>query len=542
MDRHWLGLLVAVGMGTQAAYAQEMEVVLRLKERVAMETLAEQVTNPRSPRYAKFYDPDEIRDLAAPLPSDYANFISQLKAKGLKLIGESKSHLYVTVSGDSQLFESLFSTKIDFLSTGKRHAHLSPQIPTDLAFVQSVTGLDTTRASRSHLRIGKILGPVKGVTVNGNQTDTPAGLTPAYIKTAYGFTGIYQAGYSGKGQHIAIASYNGFYVDDVQQYYAQVGISPAPTVDQVNFNGTAVYDESSAMETQVDAEFSGMIAPGSQIHVFTSSHNDDAGELQLFTAILDDGRAKVVNYSWGDCEAHVTQQHFQDLNSVFARAVAQGVNIMVASGDWGASGCPLILPKASRATQASPSVFHGVKDDLPSPLSADWPAANPYVVAVGGTTVNGGDNGAVQETGWESSGGGVSSQFPLPTWQKNFSSPYLKRSFPDVSFNADPNSGQAAWVHYSGKPTWAQIGGTSIAAPQWSGFMSLVGEARTGQSALGYLNPHIYGLSSAQYPETFHDITVGDNSGFLAGPGWDAVTGWGSMRAFELLDWLRRLQ
>src|SRR6185312_6008876 len=159
------------------------------------------------------------------------------------------------------------------------------------------------------------------------------------IKTAYGFDSIYASGVSGKGQEIAIATYDGLKTSDITAYYSKVGLKPAPTVDVVSFNGTAAYNMDSAMETELDAEFSGMIAPGAAIHIYASAENSDAGELAMFTAILDDGRAKIVNYSWGSCEPNLSPDHQSAMDSVYARAVAQGVNIMVASGDSGSSGC-----------------------------------------------------------------------------------------------------------------------------------------------------------------------------------------------------------
>ena len=518
-----ISALLPVMVPAAPARAHQIQLVLRLKARVSMEKLAANVTDPRSSRYGRYYSPLEIRELAAPADADYSALLSRLAVKGFKIAGESKSHLFVTVVGESSLVESTFATRL--LETSGRHRPLRrAEIPQDLALIRSVIGLDTTRSSRSHLEIARV-APLDG---------TIPGLPPDYIKSAYGFTGIYQAGYTGKGQHIAIATYDGYYPGDITSYFALEGISPGPSIDQIQFNGQTTLNDGSAMETQVDSEFSGMIAPGAQIHVFASAHNDDPGEVQLFTAILDDNRARVVNYSWGDCEANVSAQHFQDMNAVFARAVAQGVNIMVASGDWGAAGCPVIT---------APGAQPGPHKDGPggnTSLSADWPAANPYVVAVGGTTVTGGDNGNVQETGWEQAGGGVSSIFPQPSWQSDFQAPFVRRAFPDIAFNADPNSGEPCLAHSGGSAQWIQIGGTSIAAPQWSGFMALVGEARSAQGALGFLNPHIYRLSQETYAGAFHDVLQGSNGGYTAAPGWDAVTGWGSPRASALLNYLRQ--
>ncbi len=290
-----------------------------------------------------------------------------------------------------------------------------------------------------------------------------------------------------------------------------MGLASTPTIDQVKFNGEPTLDENSALETQLDAEFSGMIAPEANVHVFASATNDDAGEVAMFTAILDDNRAKVANYSWGSCEPQVTPTHLAEMSKIFARAVAQGVNILVASGDSGSDSC-----------QDGKNL-------------ADWPAANPDIVSVGGTTLKIGTS--TTESAWNGSGGGISAVWELPKYQKDLGAPYTKRSYPDVAFNADPSTGQAVYGHYSGKPVWLVIGGTSMAAPQWAGFLALVGEARSlkKKSTLGFLNPFIYSLSAKERTAMFHDITSGSNGAYKAGPGWDAVTGFGSMNAEALL-------
>jgi kumamolisin len=207
------------------------------------------------------------------------------------------------------------------------------------------------------------------------------------------------------------------------------------------------------------------------------------------------------------------------MDKVFARAVAQGVNIMVATGDSGADSCQT-----------------GGKE-------ADWPAAHPNVVAVGGTTIKlDSQNALKSETGWSLGGGGISGLYKQPSWQVGvLSAPYNMRSYPDVAFNADNKSGEAIWTHYgSFLPHWLVIGGTSMAAPQWSGLLALINEARTsaGKSEAGFLDPILYqGATSSQYGNLFHDITSGNN-GYAAAKGWDAVTGWGSPKADAILSYV----
>jgi kumamolisin len=312
-------------------------------------------------------------------------------------------------------------------------------------------------------------------------------------------------------------------LDDVKTFYQLADLPMQPTVDQVEFNGTPPDNEGSAIETSLDAEFAGMMAPGASVHIFASATNDDTGEAQMFTAILDDNRAKVVNYSWGGCEAQLDRGHAAEMDAIFTRAVAQGVNIMVASGDSGSDSCQ------------------------DSTLSADWPADNANVVAVGGTTLHI-QNNEPNESAWGPcggsfgcSGGGISEIFDLPAYQSGFQAPYIKRSYPDVAFNADNfHSGQAIYTHLDGEAGWLVIGGTSMAAPQWSGYMALVGEARAMQNkpALPFLNPIIYATAPDVRANLFRDSVKGSNGAYQAGPGWDAVTGLGSMRADALLKYL----
>jgi kumamolisin len=524
-------------MGT-VTLATPVDLVLRLKETTPIEQLANSVTDPSSPRFQQYYSAAEIRSLVAPSDATYDALVSNLKSRGFEVVSESDSHLLITVRGEQSQVESLLNTKFNAYSAQypgvSAEIHLAgvskpAVLPEDLAsVVDSVTGLDQTRKSRPRYHLESEAG---GYTprpkVSKGQT-----ISQAAIKQAYGFNGIYSKGITGKGQHIAIATYGGFHMEDVNQFFVQSKISPAPKVDQVTFNGAPAMDEDSAVETQLDSEFSGMMAPGAEIHVYTSSQNNDAGELALFTKILDDGRAKVVNYSWGSCEAEVVPAHQADMDKLFARAVAQGVNVMIASGDSGDKGCAKSEKK-----------------------SAGWPATEPYVVAVGGTTYALNSAGQLEETAWSGataktggSGGGVSTLYPLPAYQRNFQTPYVGRSIPDVAFNANPKSGEAVWTSCvpsvtgactHGAAHWMNIGGTSMAAPQWSGFMALVGEARSKarKSDVGYLNPTIYALSASVRAQVFHDVTTGSN-GYKAGPGWDAVTGWGSMQADALLTYL----
>jgi kumamolisin len=488
--------------------AQPMTAILTLSERTPINELAQNVLNPNSDRYQDYYSPEEIRDLVAPSDADYAKLLKTLRSEGFSIINESKAHLSLTVKAEHSVFEKVFKTQIHFLSEKFHTQTMKAQIPSRLSLVASVSGLDNTTVFKPQHKKVKTLETF---------ADQP-GILPSTIKTVYGLNGLYSSGLSGKDQHIAIATYMNYSMEDVNHYYELIGLPTIPILDTITFNGTAPYDADSAIETQLDAELAGMIAPGAYIHVFASAENNYNGEMATFTAILDDNRSKVVNYSWGTCETNETEIHRKDMDKIFARAVAQGVNILAASGDSGSDSCD-----------------DGGKVAL-------WPALHPYLVAVGGTTLNIGRNNTAKETGWSGSGGGVSLYYPLPSWQSNFKAPFTKRSFPDIAFNADPGTGEGVWVRETAtsSPAWMQVGGTSMAAPQWVGFLALVNEGRNAQGAkaLGFINPILYPASKTIKGKIFTDITVGKNGAYTATTGWDAVTGWGSLKGAEMYNYL----
>jgi kumamolisin len=103
-----------------------------------------------------------------------------------------------------------------------------------------------------------------------------------------------------------------------------------------------------------------------------------------------------------------------------------------------------------------------------------------------------------------------------------------------VAWDADPASGVAVYM----QGQWQAAGGTSLGAPCWAALWALASQyhhERTGKQ-LGYANPLIYKLATGpSYHHIFHDVTSGDNGSYTAGPGWDAVTGWGSPNAYNLV-------
>jgi kumamolisin len=181
-----------------------------------------------------------------------------------------------------------------------------------------------------------------------------------------------------------------------------------------------------------------------------------------------------------------------------------------------------------------------------------YPSSNPWVVSAGGTTINRDANGNfLSESCWSDSGGGFST---IETWANPesiynglgpwnsyqyplfggapYASPY--RSTPDISWDADPNSG--VYV-YDSNYGWLVVGGTSVSSPSLAGFINAsdqhYGQATT--AAGGYYEPaelfDIYSVYKGVYNDIYfwYDVTTGSN-GNAAGVGYDQCTGVGSPR------------
>jgi hypothetical protein len=158
-----------------------------------------------------------------------------------------------------------------------------------------------------------------------------------------------------------------------------------------------------------------------------------------------------------------------------------------------------------------------------------YPAVSPNVLAIGGTSLTlGPGNNYGSEKAWSGSGGGVSLYESKPSFQMTLAG--SMRSTPDVALNGDPNTGYYIYdtVTYAGITGWFQYGGTSAGAPQWAALIALAdqGRALLGRGSLGNAQAFIYRLPASD----FHDITKGSN-GYIAGLGYDLVTGRGSPNA-----------
>ncbi len=439
-------------------------------------------------------------------PADVAKVEAFATQYQLKVVNSSLAKRSVVLCGTADAFGKAFETKLETYSHSNgiyrgRVGNLT--VPSDLAgVIEGVFGLDNRPQATPKFQIRKA---PRRITPHA----TDVSYTPLQLAKLYDFP---TAG-NGAGQCIAIIELGGgSRPADIQAYFSGLGITPPDvvTVSVDNAANTPTTADGADGEVMLDIEVAGAVAPGAKIAVYFAP-NTDAGFLDaVSTAIHDQTNApSVVSISWGGPESSWTAQTMASFEQLFSDAAAMGITICVAAGDNGSAD--------------------GVTDGA---QHVDFPASAPHALACGGTSLTVASDGSVKETVWNdgsdsATGGGFSTNFPVPDYQSELPGKLSGRGVPDIAGDADPNTGYM--VRVDGQQM--VIGGTSAVAPLWAGLIALLNQ-QLGKP-VGYFNPLLYG--SLQNKGVTNDIVSGNNGAQQAGKGWDACTGWGTPDGNKLL-------
>ena len=475
-----------------------------------------------------------------------------------------------------------------------------PTVPAEIApAVRAVAGLSTRPAFRPHFREAATrLGNVP-VERNAAPNTAAAGNLPGFLTVAdfaarYNVDPLYQQGVTGKGRTLGIVTLASFTPSDAFAYWSALNLKVHPnrlTVVDVDGGPGAPSDASGSSETTLDVEQAGGVAPGAKIIVYQAP-NTDQGYLDAFAAAIQGNKADSISTSWGQWEAlyqfdAVTDpfsgqfaSFAQAAHELFVEAALQGQSLFAASGDFGAFDSFQFFPPP----------------DFTFPLSVDFPASDTAITAGGGTTLPGTQtfdlpSGTLSINvptervwGWDylqplcdafeldriscgifpvGSGGGVSVFSRVPFYQlrtagvqtsepgqtlvENTTPPqallvlpanFAGRNVPDVSFNADPDTGYV--VVYTSDVNGFEVktfdGGASFVAPQLNGVAALL--VQNAGHRIGFLNPLLYGLALAggtQGPNAvLNTIATGDNWFYSGHNGYSPAAGLGTLNVANL--------
>jgi kumamolisin len=351
------------------------------------------------------------------------------------------------------------------------------------------------------------------------------GLSPAALLNTYNAAGMARNGFTGKGTTIVIFAFNGFAQSDLDTF-ARMNALPKFTPTVVGNQLPEPYGE-----TTMDLEVAHAIAPDAQKVVVNARPTvEGEGAFQKIGQMLENtdrqfpGAIWSLSIGWG-CDKLLTAADLAPVRSALAAAHTHGTTAFNASGDLAGLEC-----KGGDDWDSPPG---------PSDVGLDSIASLPEMTSVGGTTLSTDAQGRwLAEQAWfdvplsQGTGGGVSTLFDLPPWQRVASGQVPtdrntgKRLTPDISAVADPFTGVKIVLNRD----TVVGGGTSQSAPIWAGLAAVMTQflKANGGGPIGDINPLLYQIAQGAPLPAFRDVTLGGNAVDIAGPGYDLVSGLGT--------------
>jgi large repetitive protein len=554
-----------------------------------LKQLIEDQHNRNSKNYRHWLTATDFGNRFGVADADLQNVTSWLQSSGFSVEAVSSSKRWVVFSGTAAQVEQAFNTSMQYYSVkGKTYVANS----TDQMIPAQIAGI--TRGVLSLNNFGKkppvhIFHGTAGRTAEGLRTKIEANLTatgatntyyvaPGDFAAIYSTKGLLSSGTDGTGVSIAVTAQSQIELTDVQEFRQIFGLKTNDPNFLLSGPDPGIADQTDSEEALLDVEWAGAVAPGATINLVVAGSTDTTSGVDLAAAYaIDNEISPIVTYTYGTCEQALGSSGNAFYNALWQQAAAEGITVLVASGDNGAAGC-------DSAESTSPAV---------NGLAVNGVASTPYNVAVGGTqfadgaqpasywsSTNSADYasamGYIPEQTWNescdpsqpasgtncvlgngnfsllASGGGASIVYSKPSWQAGPGVPSdSARDLPDVSLAAAAGHDEAVYcTSLQGTPCQINaqqdvvgltlVGGTSLSTPSMAGILALV-EQKNG-AMQGQINYILYRLAQSggnscnsatqTNPASttscvFYDITAGNNEVPCAGgsPGCSSTAG-----------------
>ncbi|MGA6956195.1 MAG: protease pro-enzyme activation domain-containing protein, partial [Candidatus Acidiferrales bacterium] len=427
----------------------------------ALQTLLAEQADKSSPNYHKWLSPQQFGAQFGASEDDVQKVTAWLQSHGFQSIKVANGRNVIEFSGNAGQVQDAFHTAIHYYAVnGRQHFANSsdPAIPQALtpavAGVVSLHNFGRKRLNHFAGTFRRTPESAKAVPINpqytylggcfGSGTDCYA-LGPTDFATIYNVTSLWNAGITGSGVKIAIVSDSNINVSDVTQFRSLFGLpanTPVVTVNGTNPGVLPCADNGDECEAVIDVEWSGAVAKNATIDLVVSGSKQNAsfgGDLSA-EYIIDNKFAPILSYSYGECELGLGTAGnafyggtptSKDSVGEWAQAAAEGITVIVATGDTGSAGCDT---DATGVTTEQPAEFG---------LAVSGLSSTPYNVAVGGTDFNQLANPAAywnssNTSGTESSAKGY---IPESTWNDSCTNAFLGTYFSSYGFstNAEAN-------------------------------------------------------------------------------------------------------
>ena len=517
-------------------------------QQTALEELLKEQQDPASKNYHAWLTPEGYADRFGASAADIQKIADWLQSAGFTVRYTARGRDFLSFSGTAGQVQAALHTQIHRyrVGGGTHFANATDlSLPAEIEpMVAGVLGLHDFHPRAPHKKARPLYSDGSGDNA----------LVPDDYAAIYNLSPLYQYGFTGARQSIVVVGQSDIDPTDIATFRAAFGLAPSdieiiPTGTYPGFND----DE---LEADLDLEWAGAVARDAKLIYVYSDDVDVAADFAV-----DNKMAPILTESFGICEyvAASNRMGIYHFRVEAQKASALGITWLASSGDSGAAGCDNDVLSATQG------------------FGVGLPASVPEITAVGGTefneaglsywsATNGPYGGSaisyIPETSWNdtatsgglaSSSGGKSALYAKPSWQ---SAPGVPndgaRDVPDISLSA--SNMHDPYIVFSGGDTYG-VGGTSASSPSFAGIVAVLNQFLVDnqvQSApgVGNINVKLYSMASAGTAGVFHDITSGSNIvpcvtgtlnctdgqfGYLAGPGYDLVTGIGSVDAYRLV-------
>jgi subtilase family serine protease len=539
--------------GTSLPPARRLRLTIALTPRdpPALGAFATAVSTPGRSQYGHYLSVAQFARRFGATASRVAAVSRVMRAAGLRVGAPTANHLAIPVSGTVAQVQTAFAVREARVRLpGGRSAFANDRAPRLAAAiapsVQAVLGLDDiAREQPQELTrvapLGRRVAAARPHAVGSGPAPCAAAASVATnsytadeIASAYGM-GSYYPSDEGAGQTVALVEFEAYDPNDIATYQQCYGTSAS--VANVDVQGGPGAFNGDDGEAALDIEQVIGLAPKASIRVYQAPGN--ASQAAVLNAIASQDVAKVVSSSWGACEALTGATAMNAENTILQEMATQGQSFFNSSGDSGSTMCY----QTTRGAGASQD----------NGLSVIDPASQPFATGVGGTFLGRADgttptdgsyageavwnDGGADAVGDPASGtgGGASLEWTMPSYQSGAAAGLgvvqanssracagqLCRQVPDISADADPQSGYVVWltdpIVGSG---WMIAGGTSASAPLWAAFTALANSSPACRGfGLGFVNPALYAVAGSAYAANFHDVTAPSPVGIANDPG-----------------------
>jgi len=478
-----------------------------------------------SPQYHRWLTPEQFGARFGAPREDIDRVIAWLRSQGIAVAGVSRGRQVIEFSATAGQIRQAFATELHRYRVGSTALIANASAPLVPASLQPVVaGFDGLHDSikQSFARPAERWPPEVPYRFQGPELADGAQqyLSPGDFWTIYNVTPAIDAGITGKGVTIGIAGRSDVSTADVARFRSNYLTSTYAGKFQQIVNGpdpgTVAGDD---LESTLDAEWAGALAPDANVLLLVSASNGTDGVDLSAEYLVDNDLADVVSLSYGLCEELLGTSENQFFAGLWQQAAAEGITVVVAAGDNGSAGCD----DASNGAAGYGLQVNGL-------------ASTPYNVAVGGTEFYDASGAWSSQSGssplpgtsalgyipekvwnesqangtlWAGSGGSsncttvdipfdvkaCSGGWPKPDWQGAvYGVPDDgARDLPDVSFSAAVHTGYILWIGGG----MESVGGTSAATPSFAGVMALLNQKLAGRQGLA--NAMLYQLAASQY-------------------------------------------